>query len=29
MDIKFDYNDYWVDTPEEPEYVEESSDVTD
>ena len=29
MDIKFDYNEFWVDTPEEPEYVEESSDVTD
>lgn len=29
MDIKFDYNEYWVDTPEEPGYVEESSDVTD
>lgn len=29
MDIKFDYNDYLVDAPEEPEYVEESSDVTD
>lgn len=29
MDIKFDYNEYWVDTTEEPEYVEESSDVTD
>ena len=29
MDIKFDYNDYLVDAPEEPEYVEESSDITD
>lgn len=29
MDIKFDYNDYWVDTPEEPGYVKESSDITD
>ena len=27
MDIKFDYNDYWVDTPEEPNYVEESYDA--
>lgn len=26
MDIKFDYNDYWADTPEEPKYVEESYD---
>lgn len=29
MDIKFDYNEYWVDTPEEPEHVEESTDLTD
>lgn len=31
MDIKFDYNDYWTEEPEKskPEYVEESSDVTD
>jgi hypothetical protein len=28
MDIKFDYNEYWVDAPEEPGYVEESFDVT-
>lgn len=29
MDIKFDYNDYWMPEKSEPEYVEESSDVTD
>lgn len=30
MDIKFDYNEFWEDTPdEEPDYVEEASDVTD
>ena len=28
MDIKFDYNDYWADTPEEPKYVEEATVLT-